>query len=361
MTVADARVELLRYPFPTPVGGSGITSVDVIIVDLREAQGAAGLGLSFALGGGGELPALAARQLLERFVVGKPFAHPLAQWRAIAATFNRTGRGPWHAALAALDVAAWDLYAKALAVPLGLAMGGAARRVPVYGSGSFRPDQAPADAAAIARAYVARGARGVKPRVAGTAADEPLLRAVAEALPAGVALMCDANERCTPLAARRLLQFAASAGAAFVEEPLPATSLRGYRELARNAPVALATGEHLQGCVEAGPFLFDGLCGVIQPDLQMMGGLSECLRVAQLAEQCNVEVAPHFLPGLFIHLAAAAPGVTWLEDFPLFEPLFDGMPAMEADGCIGLPAAPGHGLTLAGGARETFRVDYTAT
>ena len=160
---------------------------------------------------------------------------------------------------------------------------------------------------------------------------------------------------CTPLSARRLLQVAADAGLLFVEEPLPAANVPGYRELARNAPVAIASGEHLQGSTEAAPFLLGHYCSVIQPDLAMMGGLTECLRVAQLAEHCNIEVAPHFLPGLFVHLAAAAPSVTWLEDFPLFEPLFDGMPKLESDGCIAPSGRAGHGLTLADGARDEFR------
>ena len=65
-----------------------------------------------------------------------------------------------------------------------------------------------------------------------------------------------------------------------------------------------------------------------------------CLRVARFAEACNVEVAPHFLPELFVHLAAAAPNVTWLEDFPLHEPLFTGRPVKSAGGLLEPGDAP---------------------
>jgi L-alanine-DL-glutamate epimerase-like enolase superfamily enzyme len=88
----------------------------------------------------------------------------------------------------------------------------------------------------------------------------------------------------------------------------------------------------------------------------MVGGLTEALRVAQLAEHFGLAVSPHFLPALFVHVAAAAAAVRWLEDFPLLEPLFEGLPDLAADGTISPPSAPGHGMRFAAGARERYRV-----
>ena len=65
-----------------------------------------------------------------------------------------------------------------------------------------------------------------------------------------------------------------------------------------------------------------------------MGGITECLRVASLAEHYNVVVSPHFLPALFIHVAGAAPSIRWMEDFPLLEPLFDKPVGIDSDGNI---------------------------
>jgi L-alanine-DL-glutamate epimerase-like enolase superfamily enzyme len=352
--IAEATAELWRYRLEKPVGGSGVASADVVIVTLRTDDGQTGFGFSYVLGGRDALPLDATRGMLERFVSGKPLGHPEAHWREIAASFNRTGAGPYGTALAAIDVALWDLYAKLLGLPLGVAMGGAPRAVPVYGSGFFYAGQDPDEAGDIAASYVRGGVRAVKPRVAGTAADTALLHAVAGATP--VPLMVDANEKCSLTAAARLVRAAAEVNALFVEEPLPAYDLAAYRALARSAAVPLATGEHLRSVAEAAPFLTEGLCAVIQPDLQALGGLTPCLRLARFAEVCNVEVAPHFLPGLFVHLAAAAPNVTWLEDFPLLEPLFAGLPVMTPDGLMVPLATPGHGLTPAAGAREAYRL-----
>lgn len=352
--IAAADAELWRYRLEKPVGGSGVASADVIAVTLQAEDGRSGFGFSYVLGGRDLLPLDAARGMLERFVIGTALGHPEARWREIAASFNRTGAGPYGTALAAIDVALWDLYACVLGVPLGIALGGSPRAVPVYGSGFFNAGQDPDEAADVAASYARSGVRAVKPRAAGTPADAALLRAVAGA--ATVPLMVDANEKCSPPAAARLVRAAAEVNALFVEEPLPASDLAAYRMLARGAPVPLAMGEHLRSVAEAAPFLTEGLCAVIQPDLQALGGLTPALRLTRFAEACNVDVAPHFLPGLFVHLAAAAPNVTWLEDFPLLEPLFAGLPVMGSDGLIAPLEVPGHGLTPAPGAREAYRL-----
>jgi L-alanine-DL-glutamate epimerase-like enolase superfamily enzyme len=163
--------------------------------------------------------------------------------------------------------------------------------------------------------------------------------------------MVDANEKGDLPRAQRLLAAAADAGALFVEEPLPATEVLGYRLLAATAPCPIAHGEHLQGLDRFAVALADRTASVIQPDLAMAGGLTPCLQVAQLAQGAGVSVAPHFLPGLFVHLAAASPAVTWLEDFPLVEPYLEGWPQMQ-DGMLSLSDRPGHGLTVPASTRR---------
>jgi L-alanine-DL-glutamate epimerase-like enolase superfamily enzyme len=57
-----------------------------------------------------------------------------------------------------------------------------------------------------------------------------------------------------------------------------------------------------------------------------------------------------------VHLAAALPGLRWLEDFPLLEPLFEGWPHIDSDGMMRPRDVPGHGLQLADGVREMYRI-----
>jgi len=344
--------ELLRYRLAKPVGGSGVASADVLVTRVTLAGGCVGLGFSYVLSGTGA-PLLAAARALSARLDGMQMYHPAATWRALNDTLNRSRKGPNYLALAALDMALWDAYARARGEPLGVAMGGAPRSVPVYGSGGYFAGQGPKEAAEVTRMHVAAGLRGVKPRVDGSRKAASVLQAVRDAVPMHIELMCDANEKCSAVQARRLLAAAQEADYLFVEEPLPASDLAGYRTLARSFPYMVATGEHLQGADECLPFVSAALCSVIQPDLALIGGLTPALDAARLAAAFGISVAPHFLPGLFIHLAWACPNVSWLEDFPLLEPLFEGWPAMR-DGCMAGNSQPGHGLSLASGALERY-------
>ena len=349
-----AEATLLRYKLDQPVGGSGVATLDVVLVELSDSDGATGLGFSYVIGGvGGEVVLAAARSAIERLVLNQPLIPPQSLWRRILASFNRTGLGSNMLALAAIDVAAWDLEANRRGVPLGVAMGGAPRAVPVYGSGGFTADQSPEEAADTALAHAARGLSAVKPRVRGASGDAALMGAVKAALPANVQVMFDANEKCDLVRARRLLAEALDHGALFVEEPLPASALAGYRSLAPG-PVALAAGEHLQGRTAFLPFVSEALVGLIQPDLAMAGGLTPVLEIANMAEAFDVSMSPHFLPGLFVHVASVSPAVTWLEEFPLLEPLFEGWPELGPDGLLEPCELPGHGLSLAHDVRKKF-------
>jgi L-alanine-DL-glutamate epimerase-like enolase superfamily enzyme len=350
------RAGLIAYKLPQAVGGSGVAAVDVIVVELTDQDGAQGLGFSYVLGGNGAVSFKAAQEQVARFIDGKALPSPAALWRKIAASFNRTGFGPNLIALGAIDVAAWDLHARKLKQPLGVAMGGELRAVPVYGSGGFNTVQPPEKAADVAAEQAARGLTAVKPRVKGARSDADVLGAVRKAIPAHVEVMADANEKCDLPSALRLMSLARDQGLLFVEEPLPAYALEGYRKLTASG-AAIATGEHLQSRASFLPFLSERIASVVQPDLAMVGGLTPVLELSTLADGFDAIVSPHFLPGLFAHVSAAAPAIRWLEEFPLLEPLFEGWPEMARDGTMTASATPGHGLALA----ERFRSEIVWT
>ena len=356
-TIIKAKAELWRYPLPGVTGGSGITEVDVIAVALEASTGETGMGFSYVLGGGGETVAATATRMLEKFVDATQQIPPPALWQRLAGSLNRLGRGTGYVAIAAIDLAAWDLWAKCQKITLAEALGGVPKPIKVYGSGGFGPTQAPEDAVRQALNYAEQGCTAVKLRFAGNAADIDRLKAVTEALPAGVAVMGDANEKCDLVTARWLANACADYNLMWLEEPLPAQDIVGYAALAAHSPVAIATGEHHQGLVELAPFLEAQSCAVVQPDLAMIGGITEAMRVATVAGHYGVGVAPHFLPALFVHLAAAAPAVTWLEHFPLLEPLFDNPVDLDEDGNISPSTEPGHGLRWAEDARDRYFVE----
>lgn len=350
--LSSVEISLLEIKFDKPRGGSGVRQVDIIVADITDSDGATGLGFSYVIGGGAAIPARIATDLSERFLNGATLEHPEVHWRAIEASFNRTGDGPNLIALAALDVGLWDLHANRAGTSLSEAMGGDGGPVPIYGSGGFSPAMGPAEAADIAIAHREAGFLGVKPRVNAQPTDTAVMQAVRAAVGDDISVMVDANEKGDLMRASRLLAAAADSGLLFVEEPLPAGDLLGYRTLAKNAPVAIAAGEHLQGQDRFTALMADRIVSTIQPDLAMAGGLTPCLAVARTAGAFGVVVAPHFLPGLFVHLAGVATSGLWIEDFPLLEEAFEGWPEMTRDGVMSARGATGHGLSLTPAARN---------
>lgn len=351
--IADIDISLLEIKFDKPRGGSGVRQVDLIAADIRDDDGRTGLGFSYVIGGGGGIVATIADQLAQRFLADAVLSHPETHWAEIETSFNRTGGGPNLVALAALDVAMWDLHARRSDETLSLAMGGNGDAVPIYGSGGFSPAMKPEEAAETAVALRDAGFRGVKPRVNAQPADAAVIEAVRGAVGDEISVMVDANEKGDLMRASRLLSAAAEHGVLFVEEPLPARDLLGYRTLAQNAPCTIAAGEHLQGLDRFTAMMVDGVVSTIQPDLAMAGGLTPCLAVARAAAPLGVVVAPHFLPGLFVQFAGIAGSGLWIEDFPLLEEAFEGWPEMAADGTMAARETPGHGLTLTDAARKT--------
>ncbi|MEQ8505006.1 MAG: mandelate racemase/muconate lactonizing enzyme family protein [Rhodospirillales bacterium] len=353
--ITGTAADLLRLPLDKPVGGSGVAQIDVIAVDLTDSDGATGTGFSYCLGGGSNVVLAAAHDLLQNFVGDQPANSPERLWRRMDQSLNRVGRGAHYLAMAAIDVAAWDLHAKRRGEPLGVTMGGSPRTVPVYGSGGYRPNFSPEQARDQALVHVEQGFPAIKPRLAGNASDAARLAAVRDAVPDTVDIMTDANEKCDLASALRLASICADHGCLWLEEPLPARDIDAFKRLAATGKTAIAAGEHLQGITEFQSYVSGAGLHIVQPDLAMAGGLTPSLAAARLAESHGLSVAPHFLPGLFVHLAAAQPNVTWLEDFPLLEPLFD-IPAQVADGKITMPDVAGHGLTWADGVRKSFRI-----
>lgn len=345
--IVATTLQLVEKRFDKPIGGSGVTGVDIIVATLRDSDGVEGLGFSYVIGGGGAVVAQLAQAQALRYLHDAPLQSVPVHWAEIQKSFNRTGDGPNLLALAALDVALWDLTARRNGEPLAQTLGGGLEPVPVYASGGFSPSHDPDESADLAARYMAAGYAGVKPRVNAKPSDAAVLAAVRDAIGPDAHLMADANEKGRADTVADLMAVSGEYGLRFIEEPLPSTDILGYRQLARNnCPVGVAMGEHVQGLDRFAVILDDRLARVIQPDLAMAGGLTPCLEVARMAAERGVVVAPHFLPGLFVHLSGAFAGELLLEEFPIVEDAFEGWPQRSADGLLRPRSEPGHGLVL---------------
>ena len=215
------------------------------------------------------------------------------------------------AAIAGIDIALWDIRGKSAGLPVYRLLGAEKRPIFTYATGGYyrlgASDGVYADE--LAR-FVAAGFRAVKLKTGGgTVAEEARrVRAVREAIGTSILLMLDMN---APYDLDDCIAFARAVEPLdifWLEEPLhwylqPADFVR----LATATRIPLAHGERELTRFTVRDFIASGAIRYVQFDATRFAGFTEALRVAALAEQHGVMIAPHTAPELHAHLVAAFP------------------------------------------------------
>ena len=281
-------------------------------------------------------------------------------------------------ALAGIDQALWDIKGKYLGAPVYELLGGACRdRIRVY---RWVGGDEPEEAAEEARAQVARGFTALKMNVAGRLRPiesprgirkvvERIAR-VREAIGEEVDLALDFHGRVSPALAPRLARALEPYSPLFFEEPVLPPLLERLAQLKAATHVPLAFGERLYTRWDFQPYLEAGVVDVVQPDLSHAGGITECKKIATLAETYGALVAFHCPLGP-IALAASLQVATTTHNFLIQETslgihynqgveltdyLVDPRVFALEEGFVRIPAGPGLGIEVDEGAvREAAR------
>lgn len=264
-------------------------------------------------------------------------------------------------ALAAIDVALWDIKGKALGRPVWRLLGGAHPRVPVYatfGFGFFDREQL----AAAARLWLSQGFTRLKMTVAGEALrrrnarpimeaireDAARVRAVREAVGPNVELFIDANCNLDLYHARKLVEMVQPFGISFFEEPLTQNDVAGMAELRRTTGMALACGQNEGLAFRFRDLLTARAIDYAQPNVCITGGFTQCGRIAGMAAAFNVAIANGGAWGYHnMHLQAGVANGTLVEHHflavELCKQIYRGLPE-PSDGHFTMGEAPGLGF-----------------
>lgn len=250
-------------------------------------------------------------------------------------------------ALAAIDMALWDLNAQSLGVPVSALLGGTTRsHVPFYVHSAN---------VSVAQAAVGKGIRALK--VGGTKDVVERAYAIRAAVGPEIDMMVDLHgppwlTTADAIAIGRELE---PLHLLFLEEAIAPDDLTGWKRLRDKVSLPLAGGERLGTLAEIRPFLENGLLDVVQPDTGRFGGLTQMKKLAAMAEACSVMVAPHsgslgpVAEFAAVHLMSAIPNALILERL---DPDWDGRTmaihgALNSDsGLIEVPQGPGLGVTV---------------
>jgi len=272
--------------------------------------------------------------------------------------------------ISGIDIALWDLLGKALGQPVSRLLGGNYRdRIKPYASILF---DEPGRLREKLAEQVERGFRAIKMgwRPFGRVSrqyDELLIRTARETVGAEVELMVDAggSEQFWPHGvgwARETAKMLGDYAVTWFEEALKPDDVDGFRELRRNSPVLIATGEVLTRRQSFQPFITSQALDIIQPDLTKCGGLSEGRRLGWMAYDHGVLLVPHgWNTGVGVAadlaLTAALPVARWVEyqtGVAYIEELITPPFSLDADGMLRVPTGPGLGIELNAEAVEKY-------
>jgi len=208
-------------------------------------------------------------------------------------------------AISGVDIALWDLFGKSVGLPVYKLLGGGYRdRVNAYASGV--PGAAPKELVENALHYIDEGFTAMKVGVGSRGPEKGLgfVRAVSEAIGDKAHLLVDAQggyDLHTALEFGRVLE---ECGVYWVEDPLPPEDIWGHRQLAAALDTAVATGEALCSRWGFREWITSGAVDIILPDICRAGGISECRKIANMADAFNIPWAGHVSMGTSIHIAA---------------------------------------------------------
>lgn len=333
-------------------------AIEILVAEIHGSNGLVGWGEGLCRRGVKGYATLAEEALVP-LLVRQDARDRRRLWKAMRAVLTGRPGGQIVEAIAAIDIALWDLVGKSCGQSIAALLGGIGRkRVPAYASSINWLDDATAEAE-IAQA-LRTGFREIKVKT-GLPVKAAIDRAKLARRLAGddVALYVDANWIYDVDDAMRVGRALADLGYDFFEEPIVPHDRAGYAKLAKHLPIRLAAGESDFVASDALNLLADRSIGLIQPDVARSGGITETWRIAELAASFHTAYAPHvgwsggICVAASLQLAAAAETTRTFECMVYENPLRDAIaktPVGEAsglvDGQLVVPQGPGLGIEI---------------
>ena len=358
------HIETAYYRLPLePMGDAGHGAIDTeeLITLTLHAEGLTGHGYSYTIGRGGQAVRALIDHDLTPLLLGRDTRDIEGLWDHMWQRLLYVGRGGLVSfAIAAVDVALWDLYGVREEKPLYKLLGAESREIPAYGSGVDLPK--PLDhLLEQTEGFLERGFPGVKVKVgrSNPGEDEERVSAVRKLIGDGVDLMVDANMSWSADDAlergRRLEQF----GLYWYEEPTIPEDVAGHARLACELDVPIALGESLHSPHEFERYVDEGAAEILQIDPITNGGITSSLKALEMADAAGLKTSSHYTDELSAHLLCASDNPVYLEKHAFALDDYLEEPQQVVNGHVRPTEVPGTGLRFDERALEPYRVNGT--
>ena len=365
MSIEQIRLDHYRVPLPVALSDAThgtIRHFGLNTARIRTVDGQTGMGYSYVVGdvGGPAVHALLGHDLAP-LLVGRDPDDREHLWRTMWWHVHFVGRGGLASfALAALDIALWDLAGRMRGEPWWRMLGGRRGAVPAYAGGidlQFTLDQLLQQA----DGFLEEGFRAIKMKVGRPSLEQDRKRveAMRRHLGRDFPLMVDANMQWTVAQAIQAARALRPLDVYWLEEPIIPDDFAAHARIAREGGVPIATGENLHSLHEFHHMLEQGHIAFPEPDLVTLGGVTPWLKVAHACEMRNLPVTTHGVHDLHVHLLAAVPNASYLEVHGFGLERYMREPLTLENGCMRPPARPGHGVELDWEKLEACRASET--
>ncbi|KLO29655.1 mandelate racemase [Mycolicibacter heraklionensis] len=356
-------IGIAAYTIPTDAEESDGTlvwhSTTLVLVSVR-AAGQTGTGYTYA----GSAAATVVCDQLAGVITGADALSPPARWADMVHAVRNLGRpGLVAEAIAAVDIALWDLRARLLDEPLTVALGAVHEATPIYGSGGFTSYDNDTLCRQLA-GWVEEGIGRVKMKVGrDPAVDAARVAAARCAIGAATELFVDANGAYRRKQALDWAQRFAEQQVGWFEEPVSSDDLEGLRLLRDRGPagIDIAAGEYGYDLPYFQRMLDAGAVDCPQADVTRCLGITGVLKVGALCDARGLDLSLHCAPQISAHVGTALWHLRHLEYFHdhvrIERMAFDGVLHPEPGGVLRPDrGVPGHGLAVKAADLERFRV-----
>ncbi|SNY90262.1 L-alanine-DL-glutamate epimerase [Cohaesibacter sp. ES.047] len=294
-----------------------VQALEFVFVVLKTDTGLEGTGFSYSVDVGITSISALIEDYLAPLIVGMDPLDREQIWTKLQRQSRRLGTGVNMLAIAAIDVAVWDLIGKALGQPLWRLFGGARPEIPAYISEiKLTHDDTLADFSLRLDDYKAQGYRAVKFKIGRTEIEEDIarIRLAREKIGPDGKIFVDLNQKWTSSEARQKAAQLASFQLGWIEEPLLFHDVAAHATLRKSTTTPIALGESLFSRAQFLEYLQQDAVDIIQADVAFVGGPSEWLKIAHLADIFGRPVAPHYMMELSLHLLCGVPNGFMLEN-----------------------------------------------
>ena len=264
-------------------------------------------------------------------------------------------------ALSAIDIALWDIKGKALNQSLCTLVGGYRDRAPTYASGALMRSFSLDHSAQAALRLVDMGFKQMKMQLGGeltVAREVERVRVLRESIGEDIDLMGDVNQRWKVHQAIMIGRQLESYHLLWLEDVVAHDDYQGLARVAHALTTPIAAGEYQYGISPFRHMLEVRSIDIVMIDLLRVGGITQWLKVAGMAEAFNLPVVSHLLPEIHVHLIAGIPNGLTVEYMPWTLGLFEETPTIE-DGQLVVPQKPGLGLAFDKDAIKRYQVEPT--